>query len=93
MEIDFGLALNPARVKKWVAVLDDFFAVVPTIGFDVADAEAATALRASLRKRGRPIGAYDVMIAGTALARGLTVVTSNLGEFNRVSGLKVESWR
>ena len=93
MEIDFGLALNPARAKKWVAVLDDFFAVVPTIGFDVADAEAAASLRASLRREGRPIGAYDVMIAGTALARGLTVVTSNLGEFSRVSGLKVENWR
>ena len=43
--------------------------------------------------RGRPIGAYDVLIAGCGLARGLIVVTSNVGEFQRVSGLVVENWR
>ncbi|MFM7226370.1 MAG: type II toxin-antitoxin system VapC family toxin [Betaproteobacteria bacterium] len=93
MEIDFGLALNPARAAKLVPLLDDFFSVVSTLGFELSDAEAAASVRASLQKRGRPVGAYDVLIAGTALARGLTVVTSNLSEFNRISGLRVENWR
>lgn len=93
MEIDFGLALNAERVRKYMPLLDDFFSVVSTLDFDVADAAAAAALRASLRLQGRPIGAYDVLIAGTALARGLIVVTSNVGEFGRVTGLRVENWR
>jgi tRNA(fMet)-specific endonuclease VapC len=93
MEIEFGLALNPTRAKKLVPLLDDFFSVVSTTSFELSDAEAAAAVRASLQKVGRPVGAYDVLIAGTALARGLTVVTSNLSEFNRISGLRVENWR
>nr|NDG07804.1 type II toxin-antitoxin system VapC family toxin [Oxalobacteraceae bacterium] len=93
MEIEFGLALNPTRAKKLVPLLDDFFSVVSTTSFELSDAEAAAAVRASLQKVGRPVGAYDVLIAGTALARGLTVVTSDLSEFNRISGLRVENWR
>jgi tRNA(fMet)-specific endonuclease VapC len=60
--------------------------------FDVPDALAAAGLRAALKRRGRPIGAYDVLIAGTALARGLIVVTSNAREFQRIGGLLVEDW-
>ena len=93
MEIDFGLALNAERARKYAPLLDDFFSVVPTLEFAVADAEASASLRASLRQQGRPIGAYDVLIAGTALARGLTVVTSNAAEFERIAGLRVENWR
>jgi tRNA(fMet)-specific endonuclease VapC len=93
MEIEFGLALNAIRAKKLGPLLQEFFSVVGTIGFELSDAEAAASLRASLQKKGRPIGAYDVLIAGTALSRGMTVVTSNLKEFNRVAGLSVENWR
>jgi tRNA(fMet)-specific endonuclease VapC len=38
------------------------------------------------------IGAYDLLIAGHARSRGLIVVTSNLGEFERVDGLRTEDW-
>ncbi|MDO9611345.1 MAG: type II toxin-antitoxin system VapC family toxin [Serpentinimonas sp.] len=93
MEIDYGLALNSERARKLVPMLDAFFSVVGTLAFDEADARAAAAIRAALRKQGQPIGAYDVLIAGTAVARGLVVVTSNEGEFNRVSGLQVQNWR
>jgi tRNA(fMet)-specific endonuclease VapC len=93
LEIDYGLALNPERAEKYAPLLDDFFSVVPALEFGLADAQASAALRASLRRQGRPIGAYDVLIAGTALARGLTVVTSNTGEFDRIAGLRVENWR
>lgn len=93
MEIDYGLALNTVRARKLAPVLDAFFAAITTLPFDATDAHAAAILRATLKTRGRPIGAYDVLIAGTGLARGLVVVTSNVSEFTRVSGLKVENWR
>jgi tRNA(fMet)-specific endonuclease VapC len=93
MEVDYGLALNTERAKKLAPILDAFFSTIVTLPFDEADAQAAAAIRAALKTQGQPIGAYDVLIAGTALARGLVVVTSNAGEFKRVSGLQVEDWR
>ena len=93
MEVDYGLALNAERARKLVVVLDTFFSTIATQTFDEADAKAAAAIRAALNTQGQPIGAYDALIAGTALARGLVVVTSNVGEFKRVSGLQVEDWR
>lgn len=44
------------------------------------------------RTQGTPIGPYDVLIAGQARARDLTLVTNNLSEFRRVEGLKIEDW-
>jgi tRNA(fMet)-specific endonuclease VapC len=57
------------------------------------DALVAGDLRAALAAKGTPIGPYDVLIAGQALARDLTVVTHNTREFQRVSGLRVEDWQ
>ncbi len=93
MEVDYGLALNAERARKLAPLLDAFFATIATLPFDVADAQATAAIRAALKTRGQPIGAYDALIAGTGLARGLVVVTSNMGEFKRVGGLQVEDWR
>ena len=93
MEIDYGLALNSERARKLLPMLDAFFSVISTVPFDEVDAQASAAIRAALKLKGQPIGAYDALIAGTGVARGLIVVTSNVGEFNRVSGLQVENWR
>ena len=93
MEIEWGLMLNPARARKLTPVIDAFLSSIATLAFDAADAQAAAGVRAALQRQGRPIGAYDVLIAGCGLARGLIVVTSNVGEFQRVSGLVVENWR
>ncbi len=49
-------------------------------------------LRWALWRRGEPIGPNDMLIAAHALSQGLTVVTANVGEFSRVSGLSVENW-
>jgi tRNA(fMet)-specific endonuclease VapC len=60
--------------------------------FDEDDARAAGTVRASLEAAGRPVGAYDVLLAGQARRRGATLVTSNTKEFARVQGLKWEDW-
>lgn len=62
------------------------------LDFDREDARHAGEIRAALAERGTPIGAYDLLIAGLARARGLTLVTHNLREFRRVAGLRVEDW-
>jgi tRNA(fMet)-specific endonuclease VapC len=62
------------------------------LDFDDEDAQAAGRIRAALEKAGTPIGAYDLLIAGQALRRGLTVVTADTSEFSRVTGLSWEDW-
>jgi len=60
--------------------------------FDEDDARAAGTVRAELETVGRPVGAYDVLLAGQARRCGATLVTSNTKEFARVQGLKWEDW-
>jgi tRNA(fMet)-specific endonuclease VapC len=62
------------------------------LDFDDQDAQTAGRVRAALEKIGTPIGAYDLLIAGQALRRGLTVVTANTSEFGRVAQLSWEDW-
>lgn len=62
------------------------------LDFDRADARRAGEIRAGLKHAGAPIGPYDVLIAGQALARGYTLVSRNVREFRRVRGLAVEDW-
>jgi tRNA(fMet)-specific endonuclease VapC len=66
---------------------------VRELPFEADDAVRAGQLRQLLEKRGTPIGPYDTLIAGQALARGLVLVTHNVGEFERVPGLRVEDWQ
>jgi tRNA(fMet)-specific endonuclease VapC len=62
------------------------------LDFDDQDAQTAGRVRAALEKIGTPIGVYDLLIAGQALRRGLTVVTANTSEFSRVAKLSWEDW-
>ena len=49
-------------------------------------------IRAMLEYKGIPIGVNDLHIAGHARSEGLTLVTNNLKEFDRVEGLRLENW-
>jgi tRNA(fMet)-specific endonuclease VapC len=61
-------------------------------GFDEEDAREAGSVRAELESSGKPIGAYDVLLAGQARRRGATLVTSNARAFDRVRHLAWEDW-
>lgn len=60
--------------------------------FNQNDADVAGEIRAFLEKKGTPIGSYDTLIAGQALANNLTLITHNVREFERVQGLLLEDW-
>ena|ERR1700722_17826633 len=62
------------------------------IEFNRDDARQAGEIRAFLAERGTPIGAYDVLIAGQAVARNAILVTHNVTEFSRVPRLRIEDW-
>jgi len=65
---------------------------IALMGFDEEESRTAGSIRAALEKIGRPIGAYDLLIAGQALCQEMTLVTSNSREFGRVKGLLWEDW-
>lgn len=62
------------------------------VDFDGDDAQTAGRIRATLEAGGTPIGAYDLLIGGQALQRGLTLVTANFGAFSQIARLAWEDW-
>ena len=82
-----------ARPKANHGRIDVLVGEIPFLDFDLEAAFAYGRLRSRLEASGTPIGPNDMLIAAQALARGLVVVTDNVGEFGRVRGLKVENWR
>lgn len=80
---------DPRRVR---AAVEAFLAPLETLPFDGAAAVAHAAARHALERTGQPIGERDLVIAATALAHGLAVITANAREFARVPGLVVERW-
>jgi tRNA(fMet)-specific endonuclease VapC len=60
--------------------------------FDATAAAHSGQIRAELARLGKSIGPYDMMIAGHARSLGMVLVTNNVKEFRRVSGLRVENW-
>jgi tRNA(fMet)-specific endonuclease VapC len=76
-----------------LAVIEAFAARLELLPFDSRAAQHAGQIRAALDRKGQGIGAYDLMIAGVARSRGLVLVTNNMREFERVEGLRVESWK
>jgi tRNA(fMet)-specific endonuclease VapC len=85
-------AAKSARPDHNRREVERFAARLEVLAFDEAAADHAADIRAALERQGRPIGGYDLLIAGQARSRGLVVVTGNLTEFQRVHGLRCEDW-
>ena len=91
MEMLYG-ARKSQSVRRNLDVIDALLSRLTVLDFDLTAAEHAGAIRASLASDGKLIGPYDTMIAGHARSLGLVLVTNNVGEFRRVSGLRLENW-
>lgn len=80
---------NADRVRAEVKALTESFELLPFTGEDAA---VYARIRATLEGQGKTIGPMDMLIAAQAVSRGLTMVTANLREFQRVPSLKCENW-
>lgn len=91
-ELWYGVARS-ARADTNAQRLTAFMAgPIDVLDFGVEDAREAGNVRAALEAVGRPIGAYDLLIAGQARRRGARLVTANGAEFGRVADLQWEDW-
>jgi len=73
-------------------VVEDFFSRLTVLPYIPEAAYHYGGIRAELERQGKPIGVNDLHIAAHARSVGLTLVTNNLAEFERVPGLLVENW-
>ncbi len=90
-ELLYG-ARHSTRVAANLLLLEKFLRPLLSVAFDERCAEHSAGIRAELAVQGMPIGPYDLLIAATARAYDLTLVTHNTREFSRVVGLRVEDW-
>ena len=88
-ELYYG-AYKSAKQKQNVGLVDSLLFEV--LDLDREDSRCAGEIRAWLAIAGQPIGPYDVLIAGQAMARGLILVSNNLREFQRVPNLRLADW-
>jgi len=90
-ELVFG-AEHSAQPERNLADIEARISRLELLSFDSHAAYHFGQIRSALYSAGRPIGPHDMMIAGQARAHGLTRVTNNLREFERVPGLLLENW-
>ncbi len=80
---------NPERTS---AIVEEFLSPYDLIQFERTAAQKYADIRHDLERKGTPIGPNDLVIAATACARNLVLITHNTGEFSRVTDLAVEDW-
>ncbi|AZO44110.1 type II toxin-antitoxin system VapC family toxin [Mesorhizobium sp. M7D.F.Ca.US.005.01.1.1] len=89
-ELRYGCAKKGSA--KLLKKVEDLLAEIPVLPLDVPVDTEYGGLRAELEAAGQTIGHNDLFIAAHAYALGITLVTANTGEFNRIRGLKIENW-
>jgi len=85
-------AMKSQNPEKTLTKLNQFLERFISLPFDDDASKAYGKIRAKLEKKGTPIGPNDLLIAATALASNVTLVTNNTKEFGRVEGLELEDW-
>ena len=90
-ELLYGVyrSVNPQKNLMSLNALLSWITILP---FDATAAASAGEIMAFLAGRGTPIGDRDTLIAGHAKSLGITLVTHNVREFERIPGLMIEDW-
>jgi tRNA(fMet)-specific endonuclease VapC len=89
-ELRFGAARLP-HATRLHSVIEDFFLRVAVLPWDSDAAQQYGQLRATLERKGQPMGNLDIMIGAHALALGAVLVTNDHA-FTRIEKLKIVDW-
>ncbi len=90
-ELEYGVQKSQYPHRNKLALLE-FIAPLEIYSFDENSANIYGSIRADLEKKGEIIGPLDLFIASQAIALNCTLVTNNIREFKRISGIKLENW-
>ncbi|GAB4019578.1 type II toxin-antitoxin system VapC family toxin [Spirosoma migulaei] len=78
--------LNQERFNNFRALFSDRILPISEVLFEYARQKA------TLRRIGRPVGEFDLLIGATAIVRSLTLATRNTKDFANISGIQLENW-
>ncbi len=90
-ELEYGVAKS-SRPEQNRQALSQFLSPFDILPYDDRAAVHYGDIRSHLEKKGKIIGAMDMLIAAHARSLGLTIVTNNTREFKRILHLNVENW-
>ncbi len=90
-ELQYGIQKSSNPDKNLIA-LNQFIIPLEIVDFDYNATLDHGIVRSDLEKKGIPIGPLDTLIGAHARSLGLTLVTNNEKEFQRIEGLKIENW-
>ena len=90
-ELEYGVSKSLSIEQNKMA-LAQFLAPIEIISYDDLAADKYGSIRSNLEKSGTPIGPLDTLIGAHAMALDCILVTNNVREFERIEGLKIESW-
>ena len=90
-ELQYGVAKSHHKRQNRIA-LDEFVLPLEIASFDEKAAETYGLIRSQLDEIGKPIGSLDTLLGAHALSLGVTLVTNNIREFERIKNLKVVDW-
>lgn len=90
-ELQYGIFKSQQQKKNKIALIN-FLAPVEIMPFSDKSAVCYGEIRADLENKGQIIGAYDLLIAAHALSENLTLITNNIKEFSKITGLRVLNW-
>ena len=85
-------ATTPAQRRRREAFVEGLLSRLPIISFDTVTARIHARLSAELALRGTPVGAHDLIIAATAMAKGYVVATRDERSFPKIPGLLLQRW-
>ena len=90
-ELLYGAQKSSKRAEI-IEELEQFRELVPVVPLPIDAAQFYGAIRADFARRGESIGNNDLWIAAHAMAAGLTLVTNNAREFQRIGDLRIQNW-
>ena len=90
-ELQHGIEKS-AHPEKNASALLQFLSILTVLPFDDLAAVEYGKICADLQRKGTPIGTMDMLIAAHSRAEHMVLVTNNVREFERVSGLEIENW-
>ena len=78
--------------ERSLAVVEDFCSRLDVLAYGAKAAQHYGSIRAALERVGQPFGVNDMHIAAHARSEGLTLVSNNMREFDRVPALQTANW-
>jgi tRNA(fMet)-specific endonuclease VapC len=90
-ELYYGV-YNSSKIKSNLATIEAFSKHLTRFPDSIDSARLFGIIKADLKKQGKPIEDFDVLVASIAIANNCILVTHNTNHFSRIAGLQLEDW-